>query len=943
MSDLKAQLEITTKTDGVEAGVTKVKRSLADLGATAAVAGKQASDSISGIGAGGGEAAAKVDAVTRNMIGSIQRTTATLEAGSRSSSKYFEVLAQQRGVDVGALKPYLDQLDAVAAKQRAVESSLSTVAQPLANVGQSAKATAAALRGVPAQFTDIVTSLQAGQSPITVFLQQGGQLKDMFGGLGPAARALGGYVAGLVNPFSVAAVAAGVLLIAFREGNKEAEAYNKAIILSGNAAGTTTGQLQAAAQRISAITGTQSAAAEALAKIAAGGELAGRALERFALIAIKMERETGQAVAETVRHFEELGKEPAAASAKLNERTNFLTASIYLQIKALEDQGRIAEAGALAQNAYADAMEARTAKIADNLGLVERAWRGVTGVAKSAWDAMLNVGRADTLQDKLAKVSAEIAKGKAAFDPSAFGGNAEARARLQSNLQLQESLQEMLRLETRGADASKAAADQTKARISFEADGNKFLSSKAKLEKEITEARNKGVAAGLSQEAIEKRVADIRASHKDLVSAGLGVDKAKLTLDIDAIKKASDQLIGTYANAEKIIESLRAAGTLSDKEYYDSKRAFINLETAAKEDALRQELERLQREKLAGKDKIDNDRKIADAAAKLAILRADSASKLEIVSNQEDAAAKRLQLGYLSARQAAQDYFEVIQRQQEREIASAGLGTRQRNFNSGLNQIEDRYAGQRRDLENQKAQLELEGKFTSDARAQYETRLAIINEYQAKAIASYTKYYDELMKQQGDWALGASRGLQDYLDESRNVFKQTEDLVANTFRGMEDALVNFVKTGKLDFKSLAQSIIADIARIQAKKTIAGILEFGLNLFGGGGSGMPDDVPTRGGRAIGGPVSPGGMYEINEKGRPEVLNIAGRQYLMTGNQGGTVDANATAGGGINVQVNVDASGSNVQGDNESAAQLGRKFGSAVRGILMEEMAPGGMLA
>ena len=56
-------------------------------------------------------------------------------------------------------------------------------------LGISERQLAAAMRGVPAQLTDIVVSLQGGQRPLTVLLQQGGQLKDMFGGVVPAARA----------------------------------------------------------------------------------------------------------------------------------------------------------------------------------------------------------------------------------------------------------------------------------------------------------------------------------------------------------------------------------------------------------------------------------------------------------------------------------------------------------------------------------------------------------------------------------------------------------------------------------------------------------------------------------------------------------------------------------------------------------------------------------
>ncbi len=74
---------------------------------------------------------------------------------------------------------------------------------------------------MPAQFTDIITSLQGGQAPLTVFLQQGGQLKDMFGGAGAAAKALGGYVLGLVNPYTVTAAATLGLVLAHEKGASE--------------------------------------------------------------------------------------------------------------------------------------------------------------------------------------------------------------------------------------------------------------------------------------------------------------------------------------------------------------------------------------------------------------------------------------------------------------------------------------------------------------------------------------------------------------------------------------------------------------------------------------------------------------------------------------------------------------------------------------------------
>lgn len=257
----------------------------------------------------------------------------------------------------------------------------------------SAKQMAFALRGIPAQFTDIVTSLQGGQKPLTVLMQQGGQLKDMFGGIGPAARAMGGYVAGLINPFTLAAAAVAVLGYAYYEASLEASGFTKAIAMSGNAAGVTTDQLKGMADRMAANGSTHSAAAAALTEMAANGNIAGDSLERFSTIALRMEKETGQSVKKTVEQFAELGLRPVEASVKLNEATHYLTLGVWQQIKALEEQGKIVEAGALAQKAYADASEVSLSRVTASVGLMERAWRSASGAVKGFWDGVLNVGR----------------------------------------------------------------------------------------------------------------------------------------------------------------------------------------------------------------------------------------------------------------------------------------------------------------------------------------------------------------------------------------------------------------------------------------------------------------------------------------------------------------------------------------------------------------------
>ncbi len=328
-------------------------------------------------------------------------------------------------------------------------------------IGVSAKQTAAALRGVPAQFTDIITSLQGGQAPLTVFLQQGGQLKDMFGGAGAAAKALGGYVVGLVNPFTIAAAAGVALAVAYKQGSAEADAYTKSIALTGNVAGTTSAQLQDMAGRIDKVVGTQAKAADVLAQFVGTGRVARTELEQFTGTAIRMERSVGVAVKDTVKEFAELGKSPVEASKQLNERYNYLTAAVYEQITALKEQGKAQEAGVVAQQAYDQAMSRVANTMEEQLGTLERGWRAVTEAAKEGWDAMLNVGRKSTLSDEMGRVRTLIANKESGLDSyrDTRAGQivvAEIDA-LKQKLSVMESDERMLR---RGAQAQ---ADRTKA------------------------------------------------------------------------------------------------------------------------------------------------------------------------------------------------------------------------------------------------------------------------------------------------------------------------------------------------------------------------------------------------------------------------------------------------------------------------------------------------
>lgn len=510
----EAELKITADASGVRAGVEQAKTALGDLSKAAEREGAKAGAGVEKVGEGAEKASTKVEREVGRMAQAIQRATAAAEAGGRGTAAYFESIAKQRGITGDALKPYIDDLKRAEAAQNAARAGLG-------NIGISAGQTAAALRQVPAQFTDIVTSLQAGQAPLTVLLQQGGQLKDSFGGAGAAAKALGGYVLGLVNPFTVAAAAVAGLGFAYIKGTEEAQAFQKTLILTGNAAGTTALQLSTIAASISGFGVTQGAAADALNQLAATGKVGADNLGRFAAAAVQLQRVGGPAVEETVKAFAELGKDPLQAALKLNESTNFLTASLYQQIKALEDQGRATEAAKVAQEAFAAVIEDRFPKLQANLGLIESSWLRIKDAIKGAADSALNVGRPETLDELQRKLfelqsrRARVADSGSFYMDGALPRRSSAElGRLDREIELnRKKTEELLKQEFVGsvlAEQKKQENEQTAAGIEFDKIVSANLSNEAKLRKEIQRIEQLGLAAGKSRFEIDKQIAAAR-------------------------------------------------------------------------------------------------------------------------------------------------------------------------------------------------------------------------------------------------------------------------------------------------------------------------------------------------------------------------------------------------------------------------------------------------
>lgn len=403
-----ATLGFAVDSSGAEAGINNVKRSLNNLADTARAAGQTASSGLDAIGDGGSKATESLDRTTKNLISSIQRTTASMEAGSKSSSEYFRTLANQRGANVIALEPYLKQLDEATRKQKLAKEAMAATDPVVNKLGMSQKQLAAAMRGVPAQMTDIVVSLQGGQRPLTVLMQQGGQLKDMFGGVVPAAKALATQIMSLVTPLTVAGAAVAGLTYLIKEGADQQDRIAKSLIATGNAAGMTASQIIELGRDVGSMTGQYGAAQEAVEALAASGKLSGDEIRSALRGLVEGAQVTGQSVEKLAEQFEKVAEDPAEGIYKLNERYNFLTADIYKQIVALQKQGKTHEAVQLAFETYTRAMDERLPQILENTGAIEQAWTSVKTVLIEIKNAIMDIGRSSAMEKQLAEANAAL-------------------------------------------------------------------------------------------------------------------------------------------------------------------------------------------------------------------------------------------------------------------------------------------------------------------------------------------------------------------------------------------------------------------------------------------------------------------------------------------------------------------------------------------------------
>jgi len=781
-----ARLDIVVNTDGMTTGVDAAIRKTREY-----------------------DAAAKQSAQTQEQTSKRAQdaTRRAIDQFGKSRDEVLKLQVAQRftGEEAARLTAKIDAQAAALKRNGAV----------LNQYGVSAKQQAAALRGVPAQVTDIVTSLASGQRPLSVLLQQGGQLKDMFGGIVPAARALGGAVLGLINPFTLAIGAVVGLGAAWNKAEGESAAFNRAIALTGNIANQTEGDLQGLAAQLDGLSGvTRGAAADAVAQVAQTGKFTAEQIALVSKAALQMQDATGRAIDQTVKDFASLKDGPVDAILKLNDAmgdgtnvTQFLTQETLRQIESLDEQGKHAQATQVAFEAYASAINQRTPQVTQNLSEMQGLWRDIKIAASEATDSVVDFFR-NSRTSEIAALAARSLAGpllpeREAPKPIFFGFKNSAPKPIDTREE-KEAIQFKDRYLTREENKKKAIAELDRLRSHYTKDEYDIL-----------------------KKGIEERFKPPKGRKPGSDGIESATSKAAIQAFEDQLKKEQ----GLLANQKQVLEANYSARNILAADYYREQKRLAQENTAAQEQALEGEIAALKSRSLKGKDSINNTRELAEKEALLAKVRADGASALEVLNIQEAAQLKQRQQANIAYQDALDQGKEALKAELDSQVLRISVGEREFEIRSRIIQLYREEAKELLNLARQRDAGEID-------EATFQQR----SEQLKKAIGDEVKIvrdgYDAMADAQKDWSNGAIKAFADYRDAANDVAGQTYGIFTDSIKGLEDVLTDFFTKGKADWKGFFDNIAAEITRFAIRQQLSRIIKKfvpGMDDESGGGN------------------------------------------------------------------------------------------------------------
>ena len=717
----------------------------------------------------------------------------------------------------------------------------------------------AALRGMPAQITDIVVSLQGGQAPLTVLLQQGGQIKDMFGGIGPAIRGLGTALAAMLSPTVIAGSALVALGAAAYSGSQEVTEFNRAMIQTGGVSGVTAGQFSLFREQLDQSVTTAGKAATALTAIESSGRIAGDQFLAVAEAAIKMEKATGTAIGETVADFAALGKEPVDAAVRLDEKYRFLTASVLAQADALVKQGKETEAVKLLQGELSEAATATADRMIEEAGYIERAWYGIKSIVGETWDLMKSVGRGETSGDRLIKLQAELqqaekAQGSGQSQRLAALGIDASKGRVDALKEEIKQLQQRMQVEEYGAEQTATTERKRREAVAAQSSAQKRYESSLKgvekAENELKKVRleNDRIRAGgnVSSQQNEIMMKNEANAVKELADAREKANKPKRAGAIDntsvqEFKNNLAMITAEYEGYYKRVTAIGDAGIVSQEATFNSQKSILEAQRKAVEGSYDQQIssiKKLQEGKghsAAQTISLNNQLNKAESDRVIALEKIDA--KMDALNSKENGRIQERTRNIAAYKAALDAQLENLQLEGARNADGVGRGSRNAGVSRQLGENDRSFEKQQREL----AKSLGEGMDVDE----YTSKLKDLKDAHTEMTKQIIQNDKDIQSANYDWTNGFTAAIENAHDVGMNFASSVERGLTSAFDSAGDALAEFVTTGKLDFRSFTASILADMAKIAAQQAASGALSGILGIaataasayFGGGANGL----------------------------------------------------------------------------------------------------------
>ena len=707
-----------------------------------------------------------------------------------------------------------------------VEQSLSRQALAAQKAGISVGQYKAAMRMLPAQFTDVATQLAGGQSPWLILLQQGGQVKDSFGGMIPMFRGLAGAITLPMVGATSLAVATGALAYAWYQGNSTLSDFNKTLVLSGNQAGLTADRMLVLSRAGQAAGLTFNQTSESLSALVKAGVSGEAQIASISQSVARFSSASGVEVDKVAEAFGKLTTDPTSGLTAMARQFHNVTAEQIAYVAQLQRSGDGAGALQAANEAATKGFDDQTRKLKDNMGTLET-WADKTAQAfKSMWDAVLDIGRPDSSADMLAK--AEKAFDEADKKWQWYQSRSHRRgktsaflANLRGAWEKRENARLGLSAATLQADLEKASEMAAKDRAESEASRLKYTEEAQKAYERLQTPLEKYTAR---QEELNKALKDgkiLQADYNTLMAAA--------KKDYEATLKKPK---GVKVSA-------------GDRQEDSAHAALLTLQA---------ELRTL--EKHAGaNEKISQQRRdLWKAESQFAVL--------------EEAAQRR----QLSAQEKSLLAHKDETLEYKRQLAALGDKVTYQEHLNALAQQADKFAQQQRA---KRAAIEAKNRGLTDRQAARDATEQRLKEQYGDNPLALNNVMSEQKKTwaaedqlRGSWMAGLKSGWSEWEESATDSMSQVKSAATQTFDGIAQNMAAMLTGSEQNWRSFTRSVLSMMTEILLKQAMVGIVgSIGSAIGGatGGGSSASGGAAIQAAAAklhfaTGGFTGTGGKYE-----------------------------------------------------------------------------------